>query len=119
MSKIRTEISIESSESFVVRRKRYSIRSWCDCCDRIAIFVLPTEAGFLAGLDVDTIVSLVCAGDLHVFKTVKRGTYVCLASLCLLNQTSNYPEDAGGHEYTKLSPGMEESGFLLEDLKKL
>ena len=117
MSKIRTEISIESSESFVVRRKRYSIRSWCDCCGRVTIFVLPTEAGFLAGLDVNKIVSLVCSGDLHVFETARRGTYICLASLCHMEQSSNCSED--GYEYTELSSGFDEEGLVLSELKEL
>ena len=92
MSKVRTEICIESNESFLVRRKRYSIRAWCDKCSRNSIFVLPMEAAFLAGLGVDKIVSLVCSNDLHVFNAPLKGAYVCLTSLCLMSQTTNTDE---------------------------
>jgi hypothetical protein len=80
---------------------------------------LPTEAGFLAGLDVDTIVSLVCAGSLHVFEVAERGTYICLTSLCLLNQTPDHSDDTGSIEQTTLSNRLEEQGLLLQDLSKL
>lgn len=93
MPKLRTEILIESNESFLVRRKKYSIRAWCNCCEKVAIFVLPSEAAFLAGMDVDRIVSLVCNEILHVFEAPQKGAYVCLTSLCMLSQTADVDED--------------------------
>ncbi|MDH3493714.1 MAG: hypothetical protein OEM82_09205 [Acidobacteriota bacterium] len=119
MSKIRTEISIESSEAFVVRRKRYSTRTWCGKCGKTGIFVLPTEAGFLSGLDLDTIVSLVCAEEIHVHEILGRGTYVCLTSLCLLNTAPESHHSEELYESTKLSGGIEELGLSARDLRKL
>ena len=85
----------------------------------MGIFVLPTEAGFLAGLDVDTIVSLVCSGELHIYKTEGRGTYICLTSLCLLRQSANHGDEETSFERTKLSTGLEEQELLIGDLRKL
>lgn len=119
MSKIRTEISIESSESFVVRRKRYSMRIWCASCGKTGIFVLPTEAGFLSGLDLDTIVSLVCANKIHVNEICGRGTYICLTSLCLLNTNPDRGQNEEPVEITRLSAGIEEQGLAIQHLKKL
>ncbi|MEZ5306020.1 MAG: hypothetical protein R2684_02625 [Pyrinomonadaceae bacterium] len=89
MSRIRTEISIESSESFVVRRKRFAIRKHCGVCGRISIFVLPTEAGFLSGFDLDSIVSRVYEGMLHVEEIPERGIYICLSSVCRLDHAES------------------------------
>ena len=94
MSKIKTEISIESCESFVVRRKRYSMRSWCTECERNSIFVRPTEVAFLSGFDLNHVVSLVCSNELHTQETARRGVFICLTSLCLLSLTPEvYEED--------------------------
>lgn len=83
MAKIRTEISIESSESLIIKRKRYSVRTFCEECGRISIMVLPTEAAFLSCRDVDSIISLMYENQLHVCLIEKKGLYVCLTSLCL------------------------------------
>ena len=114
VSKLRTEISIESNESFVVRRKRYSIRAWCDCCERTAIFVLPTEASFLAGRDLDEIVSLVYTGQLHIFEAPKKGAYVCLTSLCMLQQTPDADESDMKTVHKELSDIKDRELLFLE-----
>lgn len=93
MPKLRTEICIESNESYLVRRKRYSIRAWCESCRRIAIFVVPNEAAFLSGFGLDRIVSLARSNALHVFEAPRKGAYVCLTSLCMLSQTPDTDED--------------------------
>ncbi len=85
MAKIRTEISIESSESLTIKRKRYSVRTLCKECQRISIMVLPTEAAFLACQDIDSIVSLMYENQLHVQYISNKGLYICLTSLCLFN----------------------------------
>jgi hypothetical protein len=83
MAKIRTEISIESSESLTIKRKRYSVRTLCEECGRISIMVLPTEAAFLACQDIDSIVSLMYENQIHVRYITQKGLYICLTSLCL------------------------------------
>ncbi|MEZ5428254.1 MAG: hypothetical protein R2747_18435 [Pyrinomonadaceae bacterium] len=85
MPKIKTAITIESNESLTVRRKRYSIRAWCDQCRRVSIMVLPTEARFLSGQDMDLIVSLMLSNALHVRHFDKNRWFICLTSLCLFS----------------------------------
>lgn len=92
MAKIRTEISIESSESLTLRRKRYSVRTFCEECERISIMVLPTEAAFLSCQDIDSIVALMYENRLHVRYITRKGLYICLTSLCLY-QFENEFED--------------------------
>jgi hypothetical protein len=94
MAKIRTEISIESSESLTIRRKRYSVRTFCEECRRISIMVLPTEAAFLACQDIDSIVSLMYEDKLHIRYIEQKGMYICLTSLCLYKFENEY-EDLG------------------------
>ncbi len=96
MAKIRTEISIESSERLTIRRKRYSVRTFCEECERISIMVLPTEAAFLACQDIDSIVSLMYENKLHVRFVSEKGLYICLTSLCLYrfeNVFEDYEDD--------------------------
>ena len=94
MTKIRTEISIEFSERLTIRRKRFSIRGWCDDCKRTSIMVLPTEAAFLSCLDVDSIVTLMYSSELHVRQFKEKGLYICMTSLCLYPFEKDF-EDAG------------------------
>lgn len=92
MAKIRTEISIESNESLTIRRKRYSVRTFCDVCKRISIMVLPTEAAFLACQDIDSIVSLMYENELHVQYISNKGLYICLTSLCLFQFENEFTD---------------------------
>ncbi len=83
MATIRTEISIESNESLKIRRKRHSIRAWCEDCRRTSIMALPSEAAFLACKDVDSIIALMYSNQFHLRHFEDRGLYICLTSLCL------------------------------------
>ncbi len=98
MTKIRTEISIESSESLIIKRKRYSVRTFCGTCQRISIMVLPTEAAFLSCRDVDSIISLMYENRLHVRYVEKKGLYVCLTSLCLYGFENEFVEEGTENE---------------------
>jgi len=115
MARIRTEISIESSESFVVKRKRFSIRYLCTECEKVGIFVRPTEAGFLAGLDLDTIVSSICSGELHVCELPGRGIFVCLTSLCMRPHAPDQSVDDRFDE-VRLIAGYSEEGLPLGEV---
>ena len=82
MSKIQTKIAIESSERMTIKRKRYSLRAWCNDCEKTSIMTLPSEAAFLACQDIDSIVNLMYANRLHVRHVEQKGLFICLASLC-------------------------------------
>lgn len=105
MTKIRTEISIESSESLIIRRKRYSVRAFCGACRRISILVLPTEAAFLSGRDVDSIITLMYENRLHVRRVGGGGLYVCLLSLCLQGLGEG-PEETGTKTAERVLAGV-------------
>lgn len=92
MAKIRTEISIESSESLTIRRKRFSMRAWCECCGRISIMVLPTEAAFLACQDIDAIITLIYENKIHTRYFEQKGLYICLTSLCLFGFENEFED---------------------------
>ena len=83
MTKIRTEILIETNESLKIKRKRHSVRAFCDVCRRVSIMVSPMEAAFLACRDIDSIVCLMYENRLHVRYLGKKNLFVCLTSLCL------------------------------------
>ena len=85
MAKIRTEISIESNESLTIRRKRYSVRTFCEVCKRISIMVLPTEAAFLSCQDIDSIVSMMYENQLHVRYIEKKGYIFVLHRFVFIN----------------------------------
>ncbi len=107
MAKIRTEISIESSESLVVRRKRHSVRAWCDDCQRTSIMVLPTEAAFLSGQDIDRVISLMYERLIHIRYLETKGLYLCLTSLCLYSFEDEFEE-------TILEEEKESKEFLID-----
>lgn len=85
MAKIRTEILIESNESLTVKRKRYSIRAFCDECQRVSIMVVPTEAAFLTRRDINSIVLMMFSSLLHTRCFGENGFFICLTSLCMLS----------------------------------
>jgi hypothetical protein len=47
--------------------------------------VLPTEAAFLSGQDINLIISLMFANSLHVRYLDERRSFICLTSLCLFS----------------------------------
>ena len=117
MAKIRTEISIESSESLTIRRKRYSVRSFCEQCNRMSIMVLPTEAAFLSCQDIDSIVSLMYENQLHVRYVSQKGMYICLTSLCLYQFESDFEDTENEADSVKILSGFQtnEYSFIKED----
>lgn len=84
MRKIRTELVIETTEIYVVKRRRHFVRAWCPDCDREVSLVPPPEAALLAFREIAAIYSLIDERKVH-FRFFKDKTpLVCLASLCLI-----------------------------------
>lgn len=83
MAKIRTEVFIETSETFVVKRSRSFVRTWCEDCGReVSMLPLP-EAALLTGHDVKTIRSMMENRRIHFCYLKPETPSVCLRSLCL------------------------------------
>ena len=84
MAKIRTEIFIETSEIFVIKRNRTFVRTWCKGCKREVSMLPLQEAALLTGHDVKTIRSMIEKRHIHFYYLKPEIPSVCLRSLCLI-----------------------------------
>ena len=84
MTKVRTEILIESSESYVVTRRRLFHRKWCNECGRDVNMVSPSEAAFMTCQTTEIITSLLNENQIHHANAESETPLVCLRSLSLL-----------------------------------
>jgi hypothetical protein len=83
MAKIRTEVFIETSEIFIVKRKRTFVRTWCKDCEREVCMLPLQEAALLTGHDVNAILSMMENSRVHFCYLNPETPSVCLRSLCL------------------------------------
>ncbi len=86
MAKIRTEIFIETSETFIIKRNGTSVRTWCEDCGREVIMVLLPEAALLTGHDAEAISSMMKDRYIHFSYLKPEIPSICLRSLCLFEQ---------------------------------
>jgi len=79
----RTEITIESETTLILRRRAEAVRAWCGACGADSLMVTPDAAAELAGVTTRAIYVRVERGALH-FKEWPDGTLlVCGLSLGL------------------------------------
>lgn len=83
MAKIRTEVFIETSETFVIKRNRTFVRTWCEDCGREVSMLPLKEAALLTGHDVKAIRSMMENQHIHFCYLKPETPAVCLRSLCL------------------------------------
>ncbi len=84
MAKTRTEVFIETSEIFIIKRNRTFVRSWCEDCGRKVGMVSLLEAALLTGYDVEAIYSMMENRHIHFCYLKPETPSVCLRSLCLI-----------------------------------
>lgn len=84
MARIQTEFFIETSETFVVKRKRFFVRTWCKGCEREVNMLPLPEAALLSGHDVKVIRSMIENRRVHFCYLNPETPFVCLRTLCLL-----------------------------------
>jgi hypothetical protein len=85
MRKIRTEVVIETTEVYVIRRRRLVFRAWCEDCGREVSLVPPTEAALLSFQETTAIYSLIDERKIHFrFFDAQETPFICLMSLCLI-----------------------------------
>ena len=84
MRKLLTEIVIETTEIYVVRRQRHFIRAWCWECGREVSLIPPAEAALLTFQETDDIYTLIDENEIHFRFFGEKTPFVCLASLCLI-----------------------------------
>ena len=83
MAKIQTEVFIETSEIFIIKRKRTFVRAWCKDCEREVSMLPLQEAALLTGHDVKAILSMMENHHIHFCYLKSDTPSVCLRSLCL------------------------------------
>lgn len=83
MTLTRTEILIETSEIFIVKRNRAFVRAWCDGCGREASMLPILEAALLTGYDANAIRSMMENRSIHFCYLKPETPCICLRSLCL------------------------------------
>lgn len=82
MEKIRTNITIETTETLVIKRTRYAIRGWCENCGREVTMLTPQESARLLFCDLSAIYSSIEFNHFHVFYMNEVKPYICMNSLC-------------------------------------
>src|SRR4051794_9761305 len=80
-NKNKTEITIETHRTFIVRRRPNRIYAWCAGCATTVSFASPEDAAQLAGSSAREIYRAVEAGQLHFIEAGDRWLRVCLDSL--------------------------------------
>lgn len=83
MAKIQTEVFIETSEIFIIKRNRTFVRIWCKDCEREVSMIPLQEAAFLIGHDVKAIRSMMENQHIHFCYLKPETPSICLRSLCL------------------------------------
>jgi hypothetical protein len=84
MAKTRTEVFIETSEIFIIKRNRTFARSWCEDCGREVGMVSLLDAALFTGHDTETIRLLMENRHIHFRYLNPETPSVCLRSLCLI-----------------------------------
>ena len=84
MRKIRTEVVIETTEVYVIKRRRLIFRSWCEDCGREVSLVTPSEAALLIFRETAAIYSLIDQRKVHFQLFGEQTPFICLTSLCLI-----------------------------------
>ena len=81
MRRRRKEITIETDEALVLRRKDLRRRAWCGGCGPEVEFVTPEAAALASGVTTREVYRLVEAGVAHFFETNDGALLVCARSL--------------------------------------
>jgi hypothetical protein len=84
MTKTRTEVFIETEETYIIKRKRVFVRAWCEDCERKVSMISPSEAVLFVCLDAEIINSLIDTKQIHFCYLKPETPLICLRSLCLI-----------------------------------
>src|SRR6201995_2936893 len=80
-SKSKTEITIETQRTFIVRRRPNFTNTFCTGCAALSNFASPEDAAQLTGGSAREIYRAIEIGQLHFIETDERQMQVCLNSL--------------------------------------
>ena len=83
METIRTTVTIETKEVWIIkRRRRLVVQHFCRQCNRQVSMIPPEEAALLLCRDLNTIYSLIEGNHFHVLYLDDEKPFICLKSLC-------------------------------------
>lgn len=76
-----TEITLETEETFTIRRSAGAIRVPCPVCGSVLALVTPGEAAALFSVDMQAVHREIDSGHLHVQQSAGGSLLICLQSL--------------------------------------
>jgi hypothetical protein len=79
---IRTTITVEETETWLITRRRHYSRRPCPQCGRDVSVLPPEDAAMLMCRDLRSVEALIAGGELHVVADERGTGLVCLNSLC-------------------------------------
>jgi hypothetical protein len=82
---LRTEVTIETHEVLVIRRRGSYPRTLCPDCGEQATMLTMDEAITVFSVSMRSLVRYVEAGDLHFVETPKGALFLCSESLAALS----------------------------------
>ena len=75
------EFTVETSETYTIRRTRKIVAGWCNGCGREVRMSTPEEAAHITGITTRKIYSAIEAGNTHFAETAEGRLMVCHRSL--------------------------------------
>ncbi len=81
MEKIRTTVTVETDEVWIIKRHRFFVHSFCLQCNREVSMIPPDDAALLSCRDIKTIYSLIEGNRFHI-SYFNNAPLICLNSLC-------------------------------------
>jgi hypothetical protein len=80
-NKTRTQITIQTRQTIVVRPLRDSFPAWCEQCLDVVLAITPESTISLLQMPVGTLYELLASGKLHAVEIGARPPLICCNSL--------------------------------------
>lgn len=84
MTNIKTEVFMETIETYTIKLNRFSIRNKCEICNCEVSMISPSEAAFLICQDLNIINSMIEKNQIHLSYFNTETPLICLRSLSLI-----------------------------------
>jgi len=79
--KKRTEITVETERTLVIRRRYRAVEAWCDECNAMVIMIRPDQAAAVSGRSLRAIFNDIERAALHFAEQADGMILICLNSL--------------------------------------
>ena len=80
-NRTRTQITIETRQTIVVRPPRDSFRAWCEQCIEVVVALTPESVMGVLQIPSSTIYELLASGQLHAVEAGSPAPLICSNSL--------------------------------------